>query len=104
MTPTLIAKRGGKEMSSVEQFATSAKRITELPSPFREAIMDHVSEMEAVHDLIYSPAFNTAKFRSPASVLCVTNRSWLIALLGEDGKVLVDRSSYDHALSVELTL
>jgi hypothetical protein len=91
-------------MSSVEQFATSAKRITDLPSPFREAIKDHVSETEAIHDLIYSPSFSTAKFQSPASVLCVTNQRWLIALLGEEGKVLVDRSSYDHTLSVELTL
>src|SRR5271165_2897306 len=104
MTPTLIAKRGGKEMSSVEQFATSAKSITELPSPFREAIMGQVTETAAVHELIYSPAFNTTKFRSPASVLCVTNQRWLIALLGEDRKVQVDRSSYDHTLSVELTL
>jgi hypothetical protein len=104
MTPTLIAKRGGKEMSSVEQFATSAKRVTELPSPFREAIMGQVTETAAVHELIFSPAFNTTKFRSPASVLCVTNQRWLIALLGEDRRVIVVQSSYDHTLSVELTL
>ena len=91
-------------MSSVEQFATSAKRITELSSPFREAIMEQVGETEAVHDLIYSPAFNTAKFRSPASVLCVINQRWLIALLGEDRRIIVVQSSYDHTLSVELTL
>jgi hypothetical protein len=90
-------------MSSVEQFAASVKCVTELSSPFREAIIDHVSETEAIHNLIYSPSFSTAKFWSPASVLCVTDQQWLIALRGKDGTVLVVQSSYNRTLSVELT-
>jgi hypothetical protein len=91
-------------MSSVEQFATSVKCVTELSSPFREAIVDHVNETEAIHNLIYSPSFSTAKFWSPASVLCVTDQKWLIALRGKDGRVLVVQSSYNRTLSVELTI
>jgi hypothetical protein len=91
-------------MSSVEQFAASVKSVAELSSPFREAVIDHVSETEAIHNLVYSPSFSTAKFWGPASVLCVTDQQWLIALRGQDGRVLVVRSPYKHTLSVELTI
>ncbi len=91
-------------MSSVEQFATCAESITELSSPFREALTERVSETEDIKHLIFSPAFGTAKFKTLAAVLCVTNRRWLIVLREDDGSTKVAECSYDSTLLVELTL
>jgi hypothetical protein len=93
-----------RDMGSVEQFAACAKRITELSSPFREALTERVSETEDLKYLIFSPAFGTAKFRTLASVLCVTDRRWLIVLCEDDGSTAVAECSYGSTLLVELTL
>jgi hypothetical protein len=90
-------------MSSA-QFATSAKRMTELSSPFREALTERVSETEDLKHLIFSPAYGTTNFQTLASVLCVTNRRWLIVLCHHDGSTTVAESSYDSTLLVEVTL
>jgi hypothetical protein len=91
-------------MGSVEQFATCAKSITELSSPYREALLERVSETEDVKHLLFSPAYSTANFQTLASVLCVTNRRWLIVLCEKDGTTTVAECLYDSTLLVELTL
>jgi hypothetical protein len=91
-------------MSSVEQFAMCAKSIEDTPSPFREALLTRIGEDENVRHLVHSPAFAAGKFRNLASVLCVTDRRWLIVLCERDGGAVVAESSYDGTLLVELTI
>jgi hypothetical protein len=91
-------------MSSVDQFPTSATRIEDTPTPFREALLQRVQENESVRHLIFSPEFGAAKFRALASLLCVTDRRWLIVLPESDGSTMVDESSFDSTLLVELTI
>ena len=91
-------------MSSVDQFPTSAARIEDTPSPFREALLQRIHENESVRHLIFSPEFGAAKFRALASLLCVTDRGWLIVLRESDGSTIVDESSFDSTLLVELTI
>src|ERR1700758_2485539 len=63
MTPTCNVIRGGNTMSSAGEFATNAKNMEDLSSPFRETLMQRIGATEKLHHLIYSPAFDTAKFR-----------------------------------------
>jgi hypothetical protein len=91
-------------MASVKSFPACAKSITELPSPFRQALVESLSETEDLKHLIFSPAYSTANFQTLASVLCVTDQRWLVALCQDDGNVTVSECSYDSTLLVELTL
>ena len=91
-------------MSSAELFAMSAKNIADLSSPFRETLIERVGATEKLQHLIYSPAFDTAKFRGLASVLCVTDQRWFIVLREDAGRVIVAESSYGATLLVELTI
>jgi hypothetical protein len=91
-------------MDSAKQFAVAAKSISQLSSPFRETLAERVSKTEEVRYLIFSPVYGTATFQTLASVLCVTNRRWLIVLGEDDGNTTVAESSYDSTLLLEKTL
>jgi hypothetical protein len=91
-------------MSSVDGFPTCIKRVEDVRSPFREALSNCIGENEAVIDLMFSPAFRAGKFSTLASVLCVTDSRWLVALLQDDGGVRVETASYETTLLLELTL
>jgi hypothetical protein len=80
------------------------ERIEDTPAPFREALLQRVNEHENIRHLIHSPAFATGRFRSLASVLCVTDKRWLIVLCEKDGSTTVGESPYDSILLVELTI
>jgi hypothetical protein len=76
-------------MSSVGDFATCSERIEDTPPSFREALLRRVDEQENIRHLIHSPAFVTGKFRTLASLLCVTDRRCLIVLCEKDGNTTV---------------
>jgi hypothetical protein len=91
-------------MDSAKQFAAAVNSISELSSPFRETLAERVFGSEVVKYLIFSPVYGTANFQTLASVLCVTNRRWLIVLGEEGGNNSVEESSYDSTLLLEKTL
>jgi hypothetical protein len=91
-------------MSSVGDFAACSERIEDTPEPFREALLQRVDKHENIRHLIHSPAFATGKFRTLASLLCVTDKRWLIVLCQKDGSTAVGESAYDSILLVELTI
>jgi hypothetical protein len=91
-------------MGSVNDFAVAAARIEDTPQPFCEILSQRIPKAEAVRQLIFSPAFVAGKFRALASVLCVTDRRWLVLLGQNDGRITVDEASYDMTLLVELTI
>ena len=91
-------------MSSVNGFAAAAARIGDTPQPFREILWQRIPKAEAVRQLIFSPAFVAGKFQALASVLCVTDRRWLVLLGQNDGRITVDEAVYDTTLLVELTI
>jgi len=91
-------------MSSVGDFAACSERIEDTPPPFREALLQRVDEHENTRHLIHSPAFATGKFRTLASLLCVTDKRWLIALCEKDENISVGESTYDSILLLELTI
>jgi len=91
-------------MSSVNEFAAAAARMGDTPQPFREILWQRIPKAEVVRQLIFSPAFVAGKFRALASVLCITDRRWLVLLGQNDGRITVDEAVYDTTLLVELTI
>ena len=91
-------------MSSINDFAAAAARMADTPQPFREILWQRIPRAEAVRQLIFSPAFVAGKFRALASVLCVTDRRWLVLLGQNDGRITVDEASFDMTLLIELTI
>ncbi|MBV8641303.1 MAG: hypothetical protein JO070_07925, partial [Verrucomicrobia bacterium] len=74
-------------MSSVNEFAAAAARMGDTPQPFREILWQRIPKAEVVRQLIFSPAFVAGKFRALASVLCITDRRWLVLLGQNDGRI-----------------
>jgi hypothetical protein len=91
-------------MSFAQQFSVRAKNIKEVPSPFDEALLHHLRPDENLRHLIFSPEYSAAKFRTPASVLCVTDGRWLIVSKPEGVDLTIDEAPFDETLLVELTL
>jgi hypothetical protein len=91
-------------MSSVADFGVRPQRIEDAPQPFRQVLLQRVEKDENVRHLVYSPAFTTGRFHTLASLLCVTDRRWIILLCEKDGRTIVGESPYDAILLVELTI
>jgi hypothetical protein len=91
-------------MSSADEFATCVKRLENLPPPFRKSVSDCIGENEAVLEVMFSPAFRAGKSSTFASVLCVTDNRWLVALSQQNGSITVDSASFETTLLLELTL
>jgi hypothetical protein len=82
----------------------SSGRLDEVPPLFEAALDCNLPPNEAVHHLIFSPEFTSATTHHPASVLCVTDRRWLIALAEPHGVVTAQTATFDETLFVELTI
>jgi hypothetical protein len=82
----------------------SSIKIDEV-SPLFEATLDHnLPPDEAVHQLICGPEFSSVENHHPASLLCLTDRRWLIALAEPPEGVTVESATFDETLLVELTI
>jgi hypothetical protein len=86
------------------QRSASSGRIDEVSPLFQAALDRNLPPNEAVHYLIFSPEFTSATTRHLASVLCITDRRWLIALAEPHGVVTAQTASFDETLFVELTI
>ena len=91
-------------MSSADEFPVIMKRLENVPPPFREGLSNCMGEKEAVLAVTFSPAFRAGKSSTLASVLCVTDSRWVVALSHHNGSITVDTASYETTLLLELTL
>lgn len=91
-------------MSSVERFPFKVADVDHCPDRFRDSLRQAVTSTDNISEIIYSPAFVSGKASLPGSVLCVTNRQWVI--VHEDGGrgVDVEQAVFADTLSVELTV
>jgi hypothetical protein len=88
----------------VYQRSESSGGIDEISPLFQSALDRNLPANEAVHYLIFSPEFTSATTRHLASVFCVTDRRWLIALAESHGAVTAQTATFDETLLVELTI
>lgn len=85
------------------RFPTKLNSPSEVPEPFRGALVESFPSEEPARLLLYAPAFQTEDEKSPATVLAVTNTGWLVALATQDGGVAVEKSDFADTLFLELT-
>jgi hypothetical protein len=90
-------------MDTEDRFATRANRVEETPEPFRGVLRDRLSPRDKVLLLAFSPASTSQGVRSPATLLALTDRFWLVVSDDIDGGADVAGCPYDDTLLVELT-
>jgi hypothetical protein len=90
-------------METDDRFATRANRVEETPEPFRGTLLGHLSPQESIRLLAFSLAYTSLGVRSPATLLTLTDRRWLLVSDDEDGRTAVAESGFDDTLLIELT-
>jgi hypothetical protein len=83
------------------RFPTRLNALSDAPDPLRSALVESLPSGEPVRLLVHAPAF-AAEEKSPATVLAVTNNSWLLASETEDGGAAVEKSNFSDVLFLEL--
>jgi len=86
-----------------DRYATRANSPEETPEPFRSALLEHLSPGESLEYLAFSPANVSIGVRSPATLLALTDRRWLVVSDDADGRAAVAGCAFDDTLLVELT-
>jgi len=86
-----------------DRFATRANGVEETPEPFRRALFERLSPRDRIHLLAFKPARTIPDARSPATLLTVTDRRWLLVSADEDERASVVECAFDDTLLVELT-
>jgi hypothetical protein len=85
------------------RFPTKLDAISDAPEPLRSALVKSFPSDKSVRLLVHAPAFSTADEKTPATALAVTNDSWLVASVNEDGGASVEKSDFSETLFLELT-
>ncbi len=83
------------------RFPTKLETIFDAPEPFRTALLNNIPPSETIRLLMHSPRFSTVNINSPATILTVTDRGWLVAIEAEDGGARVEKSDFDETLFIE---
>ncbi len=86
-----------------DRFATRADSVDEVPEPFRSALLPHPLGEDAPRLLVFNPSHKGPGGRSPATLLAVTGRRWLLASDDADGRCAVAACGFDDTVLVELT-
>jgi hypothetical protein len=75
---------------------------TNCTEPFRAVLTDNLPSGEFIRFLVHAPAFSTGAQNSPATVLAIGEKGWLVASENEDGGISVEMATFDEKLFVEL--
>jgi len=90
-------------VSVSDRFASSLKTVEEVPEPFRHTLLQHLSPQHRVRLLVWGPASKTIRSKSPATLLTVTNRGWIVVSETQNDNTAVAHSDFANTLLVELT-
>jgi hypothetical protein len=84
------------------RFPTKLQTVSDAPEPFRTSLTDNIASGEIICFLVHAPAFSTGTKNSPATVLAITGKGWLVASENEDGGISVEKATFDETLFVEI--
>jgi hypothetical protein len=84
-------------------FSIKLTSIEEAPEPLRAAMLTAPTPHDVIRCLIFGPTQGTIANPSPASLLAILEREWIVVLVGEDIGSTVCRCSFAETLLVELT-
>ena len=85
------------------RFPTKLNTVYDAPESFRTALVESLPPGEPIHLLVHAPAFAAGDEKSPATVLAVADKGWLVASETEDGSGTVQKSDFKDTLFLELT-
>jgi hypothetical protein len=85
------------------RFPTKLNAVSDAPEPLRGELVKTLTSNEPVRLLVYAPAFPTGEEKTPATLLAVTNRGWLVASETEEGGGALVKSDFSNTLFFELT-
>lgn len=84
---------------------TTVLEAAGVPAAFRPRLEGALEPGETLERPVYSEAFQTGKFRFPASVVVLTADRWLLAWQEEDGgDITLEADRIEDLLSLELTI
>ncbi len=86
-----------------DRFATRANSVEETPEPFRSALLEQLLARDSIQLLVFNPANTTQGVWSPATLLALTDRRWLLVSDDGHGKAAVAECAFDDTLRVEMT-
>jgi hypothetical protein len=84
------------------RFPTKLSTVSDAPEPLRSALAASLPSGESTRLLVHAPAFATGDEKTPATVLAVTNNSWLVASETEGDGAAVEKSKFSDTLYLEL--
>jgi hypothetical protein len=84
------------------RFPTKLQTVSDAPIRFRTSLADNIPSGEFIRFLVHAPAFSTGTKNSPATVLAITGKGWLVASENEDGGISVEKATFDETLFVEM--
>jgi hypothetical protein len=84
------------------RFPTKLSTISDAPEPLRSALAASLPSGESTGLLVHAPAFATGDEKTPATVLTVTNNSWLVASETEGDGATVEKAKFSDTLYLEL--
>jgi hypothetical protein len=90
-------------MRADDRFATRADTVEATPEPFRGALLQRLSARDSIRLLAFNPSYTSQGVRSPATLLTLTDRRWLLVADDEEGATDVVECDFDDTLLVELT-
>jgi hypothetical protein len=103
--PRRAIKRVGNYWYTMQidtRFPTKLQTVYDAPEPFRTSLADNIPSGEFIRLLVHAPAFSTGTQNSPATVLAITGKGWLVASENEDGGISVEKATFDETLFVEM--
>jgi hypothetical protein len=81
---------------------TKLQTVSDAPIRFRTSLADNIPSGEFIRFLVHAPAFSTGTQYSPATVLAITGKGWLVASENEDGGISIEKATFDETLFVEM--
>jgi hypothetical protein len=83
-------------------FAARLASLEEAPEPLRGAMFAALKPGDVIRYLVFGPSQRTAASASPASLLAISERGWIVALR-EDSGLRACRGKFTETLRVEIT-
>lgn len=90
-------------MSSMGHIPVRLTEMDQCPEPFRNPLKRAIGASENIYEIIYSPAFVSGRSSMPGSVICVTEREWIIMRQLKKKGLGLTRALYSDTLLIELT-
>jgi hypothetical protein len=92
-------------MSSLDRFPVKLADIGACPERFQASLRNAVDQSETINTLIYCPPYPSGRTSLPGSVLCLTDRQWVIVHDAKRSRPpIVKQALYDDTLFVELKI